>query len=359
MVQTFGCQMNSHDSRRIEEVLCAQGYEATDESQLADVIVINTCSIREKAEHKLMSLLGTLRELKDARRDLVLTVAGCVAQQEGEALLKRAPWVDVVIGPDNIPELPALVRRVQGGGPPTARTVFDLDDPEFLVAAPRTKEHEVTSYVTVMKGCDERCTYCIVPYTRGAERYRPASEIIGEIRALVAGGVREVTILGQTVNSWFEPGTEKGRPSEESRSEFAALLRRIASEVPGLKRLRYTSPHPRHVTDELVRAHAELEVLPAHVHLPVQSGSDAVLRRMLRRYTAADYVERAKALKGARPGFTLSTDIIVGFPGETEEDFQGTLALVREVGFVSVFAFKYSPRPNTPSLKFGDDVPKK
>jgi tRNA-2-methylthio-N6-dimethylallyladenosine synthase len=353
LVQTFGCQMNVHDSRRIEEVLGAEGWSATDEVTLADLIVVNTCSVREKAEHKLMSLLGTLRPLKDARRDVVIAVAGCVAQQEGERLLARAPFVDVVLGPDNIPELPALVEEARDGAPPIARTVFDVEDPRFLVARPRPEpaRREVTAFVTVMKGCDERCTYCVVPYTRGPERYRAADEIVAEIAALVSGGVREVTLLGQTVNSWFEPGTE------QNQSQFAGLLRRIARQVRALARLRYTSPHPRHVTAELVRAHAELEVLPAHVHLPVQSGSDRMLRRMLRRYKRADYLERAHALRSARAGLTLSTDVIVGFPGETEEDFLETLSLVREAGFVAAFGFKYSPRPHTPALELGDDVP--
>lgn len=352
LIQTFGCQMNVHDSRRIEEVLAADGYAPTDQPELADLILFNTCSVREKAEHKLRSAVGTFRPLKRQRPDTVLAVAGCMAQEHGEALLEELDLVDVLIGPDNIPELPALVRSVQGGAPPLARTVFDLDDPSFLHATPRTGQREVCSFVTVMKGCDERCSFCIVPHTRGAERYRPADDIVAEVAALVAGGVREITLLGQTVNSWHEPGQQ----SHDDESQFPALLRRIATEVPGLLRLRYTSPHPRHVTPSLVAAHRELEVLPAHVHLPVQSGSDRLLKRMIRRYRRADYVERARALQGARPGFTLSTDIIVGFPGETEQDFLQTLTLVEEVGFVSAFCFKYSPRPYTPALKLGDDV---
>jgi len=358
-VQTFGCQMNVHDSRRIEEVLRASGYREATEPALADLLVVNTCSVREKAEHKLMSLLGTFRPFKEAQRGTVLAVAGCVAQQEGERLLRKAPFVDIVLGPDNIPELPALIREVEQGAPPITRTVFDMDDPQFLRAKPHADRREVTAYVTVMKGCDERCTFCIVPYTRGSERYRPGEEIVGEIRDLVAGGVREVTLLGQTVNSWHEPRTETsgvGSKMAASTSQFAGLLRRIAQEVPDLWRLRYTSPHPRHVTPELVAAHAELDVLPAHVHLPVQSGSDRVLRRMARRYTTEDYIARSDALKRAKPGLTLSADFIVGFPGETEEDFEQTLQLVRRVGFVAAFGFKYSPRPYTPALKLGDEV---
>ncbi len=351
LIQTFGCQMNVHDSRRIEEVLYERGYEAATEPEHADLIVFNTCSVREKADHKLRSMLGTFREWKERKPDLVFAVAGCMAQQQGEAMLSHLDLVDVVIGPDNIPELPDLVRQVMDGGPPVARTVFDLDAPSFLIARVRPGHPEASAYVTVMKGCDERCTYCIVPYTRGAERYRSAADIVAEIKVLCAGGVREITLLGQTVNSWHEPSEPVG-----SESRFAELLRRIAVEAPELLRLRYTSPHPRHITDELVRAHAELDVLPAHVHLPVQSGSDRILRMMLRRYRQKDYLERARALLQARPSFTLATDIIVGFPTETESDFQDTLTLVREVGYSSVFAFKYSPRPHTPALRLPDDV---
>jgi len=354
LIQTFGCQMNVHDSLRIEEVLSAEGYTSTDAPELADLILFNTCSVREKADHKLRSAIGTFRELKEQRRDVVMVVAGCMAQQRGEALLDEIDLVDVVIGPDNIAELPELVSHVHAGGPPIARTVFDLDAPSFLQAHAKPVGQEVSDYVTVMKGCDERCTFCIVPYTRGSERYRGADEIVTEIARLSGAGVREVTLLGQTVNSWHDPA--RGLATAAA-SEFAQLLRRIAREVPELARLRYTSPHPRHITDELIAAHADLALLPAHVHLPVQSGSDRVLRRMLRRYRRNDFIERAERLCAARPSFTLSTDIIVGFPGETEEDFQQTLSLVREVGFVSVFGFKYSPRPHTPALRLADTVP--
>jgi tRNA-2-methylthio-N6-dimethylallyladenosine synthase len=350
-IQTFGCQMNVHDSRRIEETLFARGYASTDSPEQADLLIFNTCSVREKADHKLRSAVGKFRELKARNSDLVVAVAGCMAQQRGEALLDEVDLVDVVIGPDNIPELPDLVHHVQQGGPPIVRTVFDLEQPSFLTTQPGVGQPEVSAYVTVMKGCDERCTYCIVPYTRGAERYRASGEIIAEIKTLCAGGVREVTLLGQTVNSWHEPFDT----SNESR--FPVLLERIAEQVPELARLRYTSPHPRHVTPALVSAHARLDVLPAHVHLPVQSGSDRMLRLMLRRYRRQDYLERVRALQSCRPAFTLSTDIIVGFPGETEQDFQDTLSLVREAAFTSVFAFKYSPRPHTPALRLGDTVP--
>ncbi len=244
------------------------------------------------------------------------------------------------------------------------RTVFDLDtrrsSPAFTWARAASRgTSEVSAFVTTMKGCDERCTFCIVPTTRGPERYRPADQVVQEIAGMVAGGTQEITLLGQTVNSWYEPRATE--PGKDTPSEFAALLRRIATEVPGLPRLRYTSPHPRHLTPELIRAHAELSVLPAHLHLPVQSGSDRLLRRMLRRYTRAEYVSRITALRDAvrearGEELTLSTDFIVGFPGETKEDFEETLSLVREVGFSAAFAFKYSPRPHTPALKLGDDV---
>jgi tRNA-2-methylthio-N6-dimethylallyladenosine synthase len=349
-VQTFGCQMNVHDSRRIEEVLESQGYSPAEGPSDADVIVLNTCSVREKAEQKLRSMVGTYKGLKALRPDLVIVVAGCVAQQEGERLLRRVQHLDIVIGPDNIAELPGLIEQLRDGAPPLARTVFDTREPAWLNAKPRTHKREVTSFVTVMKGCDERCTYCIVPYTRGPERYRPADEIVREVALMVDGGVREITLLGQTVNSWHSHGEGEGE------SEFPQLLRRIAREVPALVRLRYTSPHPRHLTAELIAAHAELAVLPRHVHMPVQSGSDRMLKRMLRRYTAADYIARVKALQAAAPGLTVSTDMIVGFPGESDEDFEATLRLVREVGFVSLFGFKYSQRPYTPALKLEDDV---
>jgi len=364
-VKTFGCQMNVHDSERIDETLREAGYALAVEPESADLIVINTCSVREKAEQKLRSLVGTMADLKAERPDVVIAVAGCLAQQEGDKLLARMKQIDVVLGPDNIVELPRLVEAVQGGAPPIARTVFDIDEPVFLRARPDPARGAApTAFVTVMKGCDERCSFCIVPYTRGPERYRASTEITGEIRALVAAGVREVTLLGQTVNSYRDPlqklpPAPSSDPADPDESEFAALLRCIAQEVPDLARLRYTSPHPRHVTPSLIAAHRDLDVLARHVHLPVQSGSNRMLKRMIRRYTKEEYVERAALLRAGRPGLTLSTDIIVGFCGETDEDFQETLDLVREVSFAGLFGFKYSRRPYTPAQKLADDVPEK
>ena len=362
-ITTFGCQMNVHDSERMHEVLHRAGYEPADEASQADVVVLNTCSVREKAEQKLRSEVGRLSKLKKERRELVLVVAGCVAQQEGERLLKRMRDVDLVIGPDNIAELPALLADIAHGGLPVAKTVFDVAAPRFLQAEPDLASRAAPSaFVTIMKGCDERCSFCIVPTTRGPERYRPSREILAEVARLVRAGTREVTLLGQTVNSYRDPDAALGRapgadPSDPDESEFAALLRAIAEHVPELARLRYTSPHPRHLTPSLIRAHQDLEVLAKHVHMPVQSGSDRVLKRMIRRYSRAEYVERMDALRAAVRGVTVSTDVIVGFPGETEDDFQATLSLVQQIGYAGLFGFKYSPRPSTPALRLVDDVP--
>jgi tRNA-2-methylthio-N6-dimethylallyladenosine synthase len=351
----------------MEEVLVAHGWRPVTSAEDADLVIFNTCSVREKAEQKLRSEVGKLAPLKRQRADLVICVAGCVAQQEGEKLLQRIAHVDLVIGPDNLAELPALALAQRGGEPPLARTVFDLSAPRFLAASPLPGTAPVSAFVTTMKGCDERCSFCIVPYTRGPERYRPVAEILDEVTRWVAAGSREVVLLGQTVDSYRDPALPPPDTGDPDETQFPALLRILASRVarfdpahperPGLARLRYTSPHPRHATASLARAHAELDVLAHHVHLPIQSGSDRVLRRMIRRYTRAEYVERAASLRAARPGLTLSTDIVVGFPGETEDDFLETLSVVREAKFTSLFAFKFSPRPHTPALRLTDDVP--
>ena len=356
-VQTFGCQMNVHDSDRMKEVLRAHGWTPSPALDTADLIVLNTCSVREKAEQKLRSEVGKLAPLKARRPEVVVAVAGCVAQQEGERLLERVKHIDLVIGPDNIAELPALALQQIAGALPAARTVFDLDAPRFLSARPESGKSAVSAFVTTMKGCDERCSFCIVPYTRGPERYRPAADIVSEVARWVAAGTREITLLGQTVDSYRDPSLPPPVSDDPDESQFPALLRLIAREVPSLARLRYTSPHPRHATASLAAAHAELDVLARHVHLPSQSGSDRMLKRMIRRYTRAEYIERARRLQAARPDMTMSTDVIVGFSGETDADFEATLTLVREVGFTSLFGFKYSLRPQTPAQKLPDDVP--
>lgn len=356
LVHTFGCQMNAHDSDRMSEVLEAHGWTVAGSVEEADLVVLNTCSVREKAEQKLRSEVGKLARFKAAKRGgLILAVAGCVAQQEGEKLLSRVKDLDLVIGPDNLADLPMLVADQIAGSPPRAHTVFDLDAPRFLAAAPAPGAAPVSAFITTMKGCDERCSFCIVPYTRGPERYRPASEIIAEAERWVAAGTREITLLGQTVDSYRDESLPPPASDDPDESQFPALLRLLAG-VRGLQRIRYTSPHPRHLTPALVDAHRELDVLARHVHMPVQSGSDRMLKRMIRRYTRAQYTERVRRLLSARSDLTLSTDVIVGFPGETEADFAETLELIREIGFTGLFGFKYSPRPFTPALKLVDDV---
>ncbi len=356
-VHTFGCQMNAHDSDRMSEVLVSHGWSPSPDVEEADLVVFNTCSVREKAEQKLRSEVGKLAPLKQRRPEVVIAVAGCVAQQEGEKLLTRIEHIDLVVGPDNLAELPALALEQRAGALPRVSASFDLEAPRFLAAMPVSGRAPVSAYVTTMKGCDERCSFCVVPYTRGPERYRPADQIVSEIARWVAAGSREVTLLGQTVDSYRDESLPPPVSDDPDESQFPALLRRIAHEVPKLARLRYTSPHPRHATASLAAAHAELDVLARHIHMPVQSGSDRMLKRMIRRYTRAEYVLRTNRLRAARPGMTLSTDVIVGFCGETDGDFAETLSLVREVGFTSLFGFKYSPRPLTPALKLPDDVP--
>lgn len=357
--------MNAHDSDRMSEVLTLHGWSAVDAPEDADLIVFNTCSVREKAEQKLRSEIGKLVPLKKRKPDLMIAVAGCVAQQEGERLLNSIEHLDLVLGPDNIRELPELAESFRSGGLRQSRTVFDLEAPRFLAASPDGSKSVTSAFVTTMKGCDERCSFCIVPTTRGPERYRAASEIVEEARKWIDAGTKEIVLLGQTVDSFRDPALPPPASDDPDESQFPELLRMLSKALPpfdpktqrGLLRMRYTSPHPRHATPSLVAAHASLDALAEHIHLPVQSGSDRVLKRMIRRYKRAEFIVRAKALLAARPTMTMSTDIIVGFPGETEEDFQDTLSLVKEVGFTQVFGFKFSPRPFTPALKLGDDVP--
>ena len=370
-ILTFGCQMNVHDSSRMAEVMVLFGFEAAETVEDADIVILNTCSVRDKAEQKLRSEVGRLGIRKRDGRPKAIVVAGCVGQQEGRRLLRSAPEIDLVIGPDNIAELPALLKELDLGGLPKVLTHFDIEEPRFLPIFPQLSGVAPATYVTIMKGCNERCSFCIVPYTRGSERYRSSAEILQEIAQLVANGTREVTLLGQTVNSYRDPVRGLANVGESARevwvntsrdqsasdlSEFPALLRAIATQNPQLRRLRYVSPHPRHLTRALVAAHRDLPVLCRHLHLPVQSGSNRMLKRMIRRYSVEEFEERVEALGQAVPGITLSTDIIVGFPGETREDFEATLALVERMQFVGVFGFKYSERPGTPALRLTNDV---
>jgi tRNA-2-methylthio-N6-dimethylallyladenosine synthase len=349
-IRTFGCQMNAHDSEKVTNLLLHAGWAAADDDGAADLLVVNTCSIREKAEHKLYSDLGLLRRWKQERPGRLVGVGGCVAQQEGDALLARFPQVDFVFGTHNLRLVPALVEAAEAGRRRAATGERrDLERFDLPGRHPSlSRETPGRAFVTVMEGCDMFCSFCIVPRTRGREISRPAEAIVAEAEALAADGVVEVTLLGQTVNAYGRHDARRGRGEAAGTVPFASLLRRLDA-VPGLRRLRYTSPHPLFFDDALVAAHGEFASLQPHVHLPVQSGSDAVLGRMRRRYRADDVRALAERLRAARPGLVLTTDLIVGFPGESERDFEDTLALVRDVGFVDSYSFKYSPRPGTPA----------
>ena len=359
-LRTYGCQMNVHDSEKVANLLCHHSYTAADDPGEADLLIVNTCSIRDKAAHRLYSDLGGLRAWKADRPGRVLGVGGCVAQQEGDALLRRFTQIDFVFGTHNLRWVPTMAEaamrgersaRLEESGSPE-RFDFPERHPDFAPARPGR------AYVTVMEGCDLFCSFCIVPRTRGREISRSADAIVAEAEALATGGTREITLLGQTVNAYGRQEVRRARRDGNGSGTlpFAALLRRLAA-VPGLARIRYTSPHPVFYDDELIRAHGELPALCPHVHLPVQSGSDAVLARMRRRHGVGEYLRLVARLRAARPDLALTTDLIVGFPGETEADFRDTLALVREVRFVDSFSFKYSPRPGTAAAGDPDVVP--
>jgi len=342
-VKTYGCQMNVYDSERMLGVMAAEGYEATDRAEEADLILLNTCHIREKAAEKVYSELGRLKPLKEARPDLKIGVAGCVAQAEGEEILRRQPAVDFAVGPQAYHRLPALVAK---GG---VDTEFPLED-KFLKMPAAPRRRAPTAFLTVQEGCDKFCAFCVVPYTRGAEVSRPAARLLGEARALAEQGVREITLLGQNVNAYHGEGPEGGDWS------LARLLRELAG-IEGIERLRYTTSHPNDMSDDLIAAHGELEKLMPYLHLPVQSGSDRVLKAMNRRHRADDYLRLIERIRAARPDIALSGDFIVGFPGETEAEFADTLALAEAVGYGSAFTFKYSSRPGTPAAGAGEQVP--
>ncbi|MCS6913686.1 MAG: tRNA (N6-isopentenyl adenosine(37)-C2)-methylthiotransferase MiaB [Myxococcota bacterium] len=356
-IESFGCQMNDYDVARMREVLRRSGYEDTQEPEEADLIIINTCSIREKAEHKAISAAGRFKALKERRPELLLAVGGCVAQQEGEALLRRIPFVDLVFGPDQIARLPQHVGLLSGQRQVPARLrlrvarteVIDVEDYEFLDADPRPGDVRVTALVTIQKGCDNECAYCIVPTTRGREVSRPPEQVLAEVERFVAAGAREVTLIGQNVNAYHGIGTPDG-------DDFAELLRRVDA-VPGLLRLRFTTSHPQFFTRKVAAAFAELPRLCPWLHLPVQSGSSRVLQRMRRNYTREQYLEQIAWVRQACPDISLSTDIIVGYPGETERDFQDTLSLLSEIRYDFIYSFAYSPRPGTPAQHLPDDVP--
>lgn len=342
-VRTFGCQMNVHDSNRIVSLLSREGYQTVETPEEADVILVNTCSVREKPEHKVLSTVGSFRPLKEANPELVIGIGGCFARQEGETLLRKAPLADLIFGPDNIPEIPQMLQRIYTRRKPVVEVQFDrADDVRFLDVEPHLEPNELTAMVTIMKGCDKYCSFCIVPYVRGRERYRPASEILQEVRNLTQKGVREVMLLGQSVTSY--------RWEADGEIWNLARLLRAINEIPELYRLRYTSPYPRDFTPELIHCYdGSVPTLCEHVHLPFQSGSNDILHRMNRRHTREQYFAWVNALRAQSPQIAVTSDVIVGFPGETETDFAQTMDLIEQVRFDLLFSYKYSTRPGTPA----------
>ncbi len=345
-VQTMGCQMNVYDSDQILRQMASAGYEPTDSPEKADLIICNTCSIREKAEQKAFSFLGRLAALKQARPELIIGFGGCVAQQEGRRILRRLPHVDLVFGTQAVSRLPGMVASVAKRRCKLVDTDLDrtIGPDEFLTRP--IGEPKVTAFVTIMRGCDNFCSYCVVPYVRGRESSRHPDEIVSEIKELVAKGVKEVTLLGQNVNSYGK---------KEGLCSFSELLEKV-NAVNGLERIRFTTSHPKDLSAELMEAFVRLEKLCNHIHLPVQSGSDAVLKKMNRKYRRAGYIEKIDTLRSLCPDVAITSDIIVGFPGETEDDFRQTLDLIRQVRFDGLFAFMYSDRPNAPAAGFSGKV---
>jgi tRNA-2-methylthio-N6-dimethylallyladenosine synthase len=355
-IKSFGCQMNVYDSHRMADMLAPDGFAETATPDDADLVILNTCHIRERAAEKIYSELGRIRVMKQAAahegRRLVIAVAGCVAQAEGEEIVRRAPAVDLVVGPQSYHRLPELLARVDHGET-VVDTEFPVEDKFDILRAPSreaTRARGVSAFVTVQEGCDKFCTFCVVPYTRGAEVSRPVAKIVAEVERLADAGVREVSLIGQNVNGYHGEGPD-GRAST-----LGALLHRLA-EVPGIARLRYTTSHPCDVDDSLIAVHRDLPALMPCLHLPVQSGADRILVAMNRRHTRADYLDVIARMRSANSAIAFSTDFIVGFPGETDEDFSETLSLVDEVGFASAFSFKYSPRPGTPAADMSGQVP--
>jgi len=348
-VRTFGCQMNEYDSARMADVLRESGgYEPTDEPAEADLLLLNTCSVREKAQEKVFSLLGQWRMLKQQRPQVIIGVGGCVASQEGEGITSRAPFVDLVFGPQTLHRLPDMIAELQRNG----RSVVDVSFPEIekFDRLPEPRASGATAFVSVMEGCSKYCTFCVVPYTRGEEVSRPLQQVMEEVRGLARQGVREITLLGQNVNAY------RGELPGGGHADLAALIYFVA-EVPGVERIRFTTSHPVEFRDSLIEAYRDVPQLASYLHLPVQSGSDRILALMKRGHTALEYKQKIRRLREARPGISLSSDFIVGFPGETERDFDATMELISEVGFDQSFSFIYSRRPGTPAASLPDDVP--
>src|ERR1700704_6638170 len=348
-IRTFGCQMNEYDSDRMADLLRAErGFEITDRPENADLILFNTCSGRERAQEKVCHDLGRVKHLKQARRDPLIGVGGCVASQEGAAIVARAPYVDLVFGPQTLHRLPELMEARRHSGQPQV----DISFPEIekFDRLPPSRVEGPSAFVSIMEGCSKYCSFCVVPYTRGEEMSRPFEDVLTEIADLAEQGVKEVTLLGQNVNAY------RGRMADGVIADFALLLEYVA-EIPGIGRIRYTTSHPKEFTQRLIDAHARIEKLAPQVHLPVQSGSDRVLAAMKRGYTTLEYKSIVRRLRAARPGIGISSDFIVGFPGETEQDSEATLKLVDEVGFDGSFSFVYSRRPGTPAAELPDDTP--
>ena len=353
-IKTYGCQMNVYDSDRMADALAPHGYVPVQVMEDADLVVLNTCHIREKASEKVFSELGRLRDLRDEKRalgqDLMIGVAGCVAQAEGDEIVRRAPAVDLVFGPQSYHRLPELIARAHNGAKVVDTDFPEEDKFEHLPAAKRevTLARGLTAFLTVQEGCDKFCSFCVVPYTRGSEVSRPLAQVLAEARNLADAGVRELTLLGQNVNAYH--GDDKGRVVG-----LGELCHRLA-EIPGIARIRYTTSHPLDMGDDLIEAHRDLDALMPYLHLPVQSGSDRILKAMNRRHTRAEYMRVIERIRDARPDLALSGDFIVGFPGETEADFAETLAIARDVGYASAFTFKYSSRPGTPGATMDEQV---
>lgn len=352
-IKTYGCQMNVYDSERIVEVLAPLGFELSDTADDADMVILNTCHIREKAAEKVYSELGRLRKMKEAKAEngeqMILGVTGCVAQAEGAEVTKRAPFVDMVFGPQTYHRLPEMIAR-------TAREhghILDTDFPEEskFDALPSARTVEgATAFLVVQEGCDKFCTYCVVPYTRGAEYSRTASEVMAEAKILVAAGAQEITLLGQNVNAYH------GEAENGTEWNLARLIREVAT-IEGLERIRYTTSYPAEVDDDLIQAHGDVEKLMPYLHLPIQSGSDPVLKAMNRQHNVEDYKKVVAKLRAARPDLALSGDFIVGFPGETDEDFEATMQFIKDVTFIQAYSFKYSPRPGTPAALMENQIP--
>ncbi len=349
-IRTFGCQMNEYDSDKMADVLNAsEGIVKTDKPEDADIILFNTCSVREKAQEKVFHDLGRVRHLKKLNPNLIIGVGGCVASQEGDAIIARAPYVDIVFGPQTLHRLPQLIAERKSKG----KAAVDISFPEIekFDSMPPAEVKGATAFVSIMEGCSKFCTFCIVPYTRGGEVSRPFDDVLTEVAGLASQGVKEVTLLGQNVNAF------RGAMGESEEFADLAILIEYIAEIPGIERIRYTTSHPREMSQRLIDTYATVPKLVSHLHLPVQSGADRVLAAMKRGYTAIEYKSIIRKLRAARPDISLSSDFIVGFPGETDEDFEKTMKLIEEVGFDASFSFIYSPRPGTPAEEMEDSTP--